>query len=277
MNNIIFVEGLPGSGKSTFAKKIKTELEKQKVKVELYNEGDLHPIDLAWCSIVEKTKFQQLLNKYSKYRSQILSKSKEMDNKIITAYTQVRVEDQDVAFYREFEKYEIYKEDDYDNFKNTHLQLWQNLASVSDDSLVYIFECIFLQNHINELILKFNLSVQDIIEYFIELSSQVKSMNPLLIYIKQCDVDNTMNRIIEERRSNNPVYKDWIVNVYEYFQATKFGEKLGYIGEEGALNYFKDRQAIELQVIPKIPIKSEIIELEDNYDEVFEKIKAVIK
>jgi len=277
MNNIIFVEGLPGSGKSTFAKKIKTELEKQKVKVELYNEGDLHPIDLAWCSIVEKTKFQQLLNKYSKYRSQILSKSKEMDNKIITAYTQVRVEDQDVAFYREFEKYEIYKEDDYDNFKNTHLQLWQNLASVSDDSLVYIFECIFLRNHINELILKFNLSVQDIIEYFIELSSQVKSMNPLLIYIKQCDVDNTMNRIIEERRSNNPVYKDWIVNVYEYFQATKFGEKLGYIGEEGALNYFKDRQAIELQVIPKIPIKSEIIELEDNYDEVFEKIKAVIK
>jgi len=41
------VEGIPGSGKSTFAQKIEEFYTKHNLKANLYNEGSFHPADLA--------------------------------------------------------------------------------------------------------------------------------------------------------------------------------------------------------------------------------------
>lgn len=268
---VIFIEGLPGSGKSTFARKLKEYYQSLGKKVAMYNEGDLHPIDLAWCSITDSTVFYNLLLKYKKYDDQILSLTKKVKGKYITAYTKVRLDDEDASFYDEFAKYEIYRVDNLQEFLDAHLELWSSFHS---EDMIYIFECIFLQNHINELILKYNKDQQFINQYFNRLLSALQT-KPTLFYIKQLNIDQTLNRIIEERRSDNPVYKDWIELVKEYFETTTFGNELGYITEDGVVQYFKDRQNMELEVIDSVSIEKHVFELEDDYDSVFEEMKKV--
>lgn len=271
-HKVIILEGLPGSGKSTFAKRLKEHYESIGYNVKSYFEGDLHPIDLAWCAILDSTMFFELLKKYRKYEDQILKQTKKVKGKYIVAFTKVKLDDEDASFYDLFSKYEIYREENLDSFFEAHLDLWSSFHS--DDSL-YIFECIFLQNHINELILKFNKSKEFMIEYFNKLIASISKTNPYLFYIKQKNIDETLKRIIEERGSDNPVYKDWIDLVDEYFQSTVFGEELGYIGREGVITYFKDRRDLELEIIPLLNMDSVVFELDDDYEEVFEEMKKV--
>ena len=272
MSTAYFIEGIPGSGKSTYAQRLHDHLKSQGKNVVLYSEGDLHPIDLAWCSIMNRDTFNTLTEKHEKYRDQILSHSKFMGDTVITAYTKIRVEDEDVSFFDNFSPYEIYRTKDFQHFKDTHLKLWKKFNETSDLDTVYIFECIFLQNHINELMLKFGKKRKEMTVYFQELLSQLSNLDLSLIYIKPVDVKKTFDRVIEERRSNNPVYKDWIDQVIEYFEKSKFGKEKGYLGYEGALQYFIDRQKKELKIIKKLEVKSSIFELEDDYDIVFNQI-----
>ncbi len=277
MKNIFFVEGIPGSGKSTFARRIRDVLVEQGKAVELYNEGDLHPIDLAWCSIMDENQFNSHIETYSKYKNQIISLSRKWKNQIITAYTKVKVDDNDVVLYRDFEKYEIYRTEDFEYFKVTHRELWSEFSDRYDESKYYVFECVFFQNHINELILKFNCSKEEIVSYFKELSLSMVSLGATLLYLSPIDVKKTLDKTIEERRSDNPVYSDWIDLVYNYLENTNYGKKLGYIGYDGCIKYFQNRLLIELDVLKALEINSYVFEIDVNYDEVFEQIKKAIR
>ena len=275
MNKIYFIEGLPGSGKTTFSKKITEFLQKSGKRVINYEEGDLHPIDLALCSIIDSNDFDKLLKKYLKYQDQILMNTKKYKDKYVTAYTKVRVSDEDICFFDEFSKYEIYKQDDYQFFKNTHLELWSSFYNICNYDTDYVFECIFLQNHINELILKFNLNENEIIDYFIELVGCLNDFEVKLIYLEQSNVDITLTKTIKARRSSPP-YRDWIDLVIEYLESTKYGKELDYIGLDGAIRYFKYRQELELKILDKLSIRTEIYEILDNYDEVYKRILSNI-
>jgi len=91
-------------------------------------------------------------------------------------------------------------------------------------------------------------------------------------------VDSTLSRITEERRTNDKsLYKDWIDLVIEYVEGSRFGKIKGYIGYDGSLQYFKDRQNIELEVLDKIKIDKAIVCLDYNYEEVFKKIISLVE
>lgn len=274
-STIIFVEGLPGSGKTTFSKRLDEHYESMGIDVKTFNEGDLHPMDLAWCSITDKEEYEKLLCKFPKYELQINSNTKIEGDRYITAYTKVRVHDEDVSLYKDFEQYEIYRTDDIKQFKNAHLNLWQTFNLQAKENEVYIFECIFLQNHINELILKYNLTQNEIAAYFEDLVYCLSNFNVKLFYLKQVNIPKVLKRISNERRSDNPHYKDWIDLVSDYFENTRYGRELGYIGYDGVIKYFTDRQNMEEAIIPTLKIDSHIFNLDDNYDEIFNMMKNV--
>lgn len=272
MSSVYFIEGIPGSGKSTYAQRLYDHLLSQGNQVEMYSEGDLHPIDLAWCSIIKRNVFNQLVEKHSKYRDQILSHSKFIEDIAITAYTKIQVDDDDGSFYDDFSPYEIYRTKDFSHFKNTHLTLWQKFNMSHKKDTIYIFECIFLQNHINELILKFGIEGREMIQYFQDLLKELSQLSISIFYIKPLNVKETFDRVIDERRSSNPNFKDWIDQVLEYFQNTKYGKKKAYLEYDGALQYFKDRQKMELKIIKKLPVDATVFDLRNDYDLVFQQI-----
>ncbi|MEC9484926.1 MAG: adenylyl-sulfate kinase [Candidatus Izemoplasma sp.] len=80
MGHIIFIEGNPGSGKTTYAKRLKTTLENKGYKVKQYQEGDLHPIDLAWCAIVDESTYVDILNRYPMLENDIKQYTKHIDD-----------------------------------------------------------------------------------------------------------------------------------------------------------------------------------------------------
>lgn len=268
---VIFIEGLPGSGKTTFARKLKEFYVRQGKSVSMFQEGDLHPIDVAWCSIADNVTYHNLISKYSRYEEEIRKQTREWNNQFITAYTKISVHDQDQVFYNDFGKHEIYNREDYDYFRSFHIELWKSFNPISE---IYIFECVFLQNHINELILKYNLSETQIVEYFKDLISCLTG-EIHLYYIKQEQIDEQIARIANERKSDNPYSKDWIALVIEYFENAKYSRELNYIGYDGALRYFKDRQKIELKVLSELPIDTHIFELVDDYDSIFTQMTDI--
>ena len=60
-NRLILVEGIPGSGKSTISKKIRDFLVSKGLDVVLYNEGDLHPTDMAWNALLSKEEYDNVI------------------------------------------------------------------------------------------------------------------------------------------------------------------------------------------------------------------------
>ncbi len=58
---LILVEGIPGSGKSTFARRIAGHYQALGQTVRLYNEGDYHPADVAWNACIPLAGLEQAL------------------------------------------------------------------------------------------------------------------------------------------------------------------------------------------------------------------------
>lgn len=260
MARIIFIEGLPGSGKTTFAKRLSKDL---KGDVHLFIEGDLHPIDLAWCSYTDDDIYQQLLERFPALALQIQSHSRFEQDRWITAYTQVRPAPK--AFYDAFEEHEVYRYEDLEPFHNIHIERYQRFADTADDA-TYIFECVLLQNHINELILKHDLTPSEMVAYFQSLLEPLQSHDIQLIHLVQGDVATTLKRVIEERRSDNPDWPDWIDLVVEYIERLPHATPKGYLGMDGALRYFEDRQTIEQELLPRLDISYMTVVVNDDYD-----------
>lgn len=279
MEKIIFIEGLPGSGKTTFAKRLKTYLSNLDYRVISYSEGDLHPVDLAWVAILTKQELADLSMRYPSLKKEIFSNIKLINDRYFLAYIQVEIDSSTKDFYEYCERYEIYRKDDLSFFLKEHLDLWERFSEVViDNEFTYIFECILLQNQINELLLKYNLSKKDILKYYQSLLKPIKVLNVKLIYIRQNNVAKIFQRIANERISNNKeLYKDWIEHVIEYIENTNFSKINNYRGYDGALKYFKHRQEVELEILNDLGISFKIIDLNDDYDEVFNLITKEFK
>lgn len=275
-HQILFIEGLPGSGKTTYARKLKKYYESKGIRVVQFSEGDLHPIDLAWCSVMNKEELDRILLKYPELKDEILRLTKKEDDKYITAYTRVSHEKVSQAFYDEMKSYEIYRTKDLETFLEAHIKRYEYFSKNYDQDTLYIFECIFLQNHITELILNYNQQKEDIITYFKKLIKPLIDMHPMIFYIYQTDISHIFNKTIEERRTNEPdKYRDWIDEVIIYLESTTHAKSLDFLGKEGMLRFGNYRQSLEQKVMKKLGVEYKVFELDRDYDKVFEHMKAV--
>jgi len=149
---LILIEGIPGSGKTTYAKKIARWYEERGIIANLYTEGQLHPADLGWCACISSNIYDEILAKYSSLEEEIARNTVIEGDYAIVAYTMIRTENKD--FYKEMEGFEVYvgRIDDETFFK-LHYDRWKSFGKrMADKDELNIFECAFLQNHVNELL-----------------------------------------------------------------------------------------------------------------------------
>ena len=131
-----FIEGLQGSGKSTLQEK----LARRYTTCVVLREGDYSPVELAWCALVTKEQYSEILEKYAGIRSMIEDKSHAEGDNIIICYTKILT---DVpGFHKDLEKYEIYNGRlVFDEFKKIVFGRFNNW---NGDNM--IFECSLFQN-----------------------------------------------------------------------------------------------------------------------------------
>ncbi len=274
MRRLLLIEGLPGSGKTTFAKRLADYFRQKGKKTNLATEGDLHPMDLAWIALLTQREYDMLLKRYSAYADDIENHTDRFGKWMRVAYTKIKVKKKDLPFYEEMEQKEIYREEELSVFKSVHQSLWQKFADKHmDDETLNIFECIFLQNHMNELILKYDMDDEHILDYYQTLTKPIKPMQPFVIYVRQRDVAGTIGRVAEQRvGKDSPGPGDWIGLVVDYIEAMPYAKKNGYIEKEGAIDFFKDRQGKELTLLKKLDIDYVTVDFDYDYDDTFSRI-----
>lgn len=251
MDRLILVEGLPGSGKTTFAKMLGRKLAEAGQEVRLYVEGDLHPADLAWCAYLTPEEYQAVCQKYPDCADALEQTREEWNGGTVLAYSRIGGLPEELAGY--LEQKEIYDgRVGTERFCALQKSRWKKFGREAAGTA--IFECAFLQNTVNELTLFACMEEDALFRHLKELADSVSRLDPLVLYLDM-DAEAAVNRAAEERvdgRGN----RVWEQRVSEYISASPYGRKHGLSGVSGMYRYFETRRQLELRLLERLPVEA---------------------
>jgi hypothetical protein len=252
---LILVEGIPGSGKTTIAKKISAYYRDRGVSATTYSEGEAHPADLGWIACVPSERYNDLLERYPQFAEDIKANSQIEHGYAMIAY--LRIRDRTKAFHDEMESYEVYdRRAEWEVFRDLHLYRWHAFAeSHATKDEIAVFECALLQNHINEALFFYSKSTAEITAHLKLLVDSVVKLNPTLIYLAQPDVRETIRRV-SDARADKHGRRDWMERVIGFFESCPHG---GYNGFDGMVQAFEDRRLVEMAALPLLGIPVHIV------------------
>jgi len=256
MAKLLLVEGIPGSGKTTTAKKLCQELESQGKKVNLFLEGDLHPADMSWQAYLTQEEYKTFrsdckniwmgssreISLEELYRL-IEEQTQPEGDHLLVAYTHIRFPESTYwQLAGELEQKEICnRHESLEQFKNLHLQRWQRFAeNVRDRQETYIFECAFLQNHLFEMVCCYEREDTEVLDYLKQLIRTVQELQPELVYILPEDTIRVIEHAALERKAPHEHTKDWIELIAEFVENSAYGKTHLLHGKDGVIKYCEE-------------------------------------
>lgn len=237
----IFIEGLQGTGKTTLL----NMLSKKYPDYRAFREGDLSPVELAWCSYMKEEDYQRILEKYDYCREEIETKTMRENEYYITAYTQVLAENR--SFYEEMEAFEIYNA--RVNFKTFHDIIMGRYRAFEADN--NIFECSFFQNSIESMMLFYEMEDEEIVEFYREAYEILKHKNFRMYYLDSKHIRENILQIRKER-SDEQGNEMWYPLMLGYLKESPYGQSHGYQDMEDMIAHFERRRAQEIRIIRKV-------------------------
>lgn len=201
--NLIIVEGLPGSGKSTTARMIAEELEKKGKQVVCVDEGvKEHPADYA-----------------------------------------------------------DYDFPDFETERAMILEKWRSFVKGASEDIIYVFNCIFLQNPMCETMMRFGMEEAASETYIAEIAEIIKPMSPVIIYIDQPNVKAAIDSVLDERGNG------WLKAVTDYHVSQGYGKQNHLSGYDGYIKCLEERRNRELNILRSLDIESYTISQDITTDE----------
>lgn len=258
-NRLILIEGLPGSGKSTFARLISDKLNDRKIGNQLFSEGNLdHPADYDGVAFYTKQAFDELINANHKYKDNIVKMAYKEEEGYFIPFVKMKIESKD-----EFpnELFTIIAENDiYELPLDLHIKLllsrWQKFVDTAlANKDTYIFECCFIQNPVTVSMLRDNSKKEVTIEYINKLAEIIKALNPILIYLDQKDIDSNFRKIIEERPN------EWFEGFVDYYTNQGYGKSNGLKGLEGTIQILHTRKELEHEIVDSLNMGKYILDI----------------
>jgi hypothetical protein len=101
----------------------------------------------------------------------------------------------------------------------------------------------------------------------LQIAEHIQELNPILFYLKQTNVRETIERVKTMRS------QEWLDFVIWYHTEQDYGKKRGLNGYEGYIKFLEHRRELELQIIEQLPFQSFII---DNSDHDWEKHQQIV-
>lgn len=241
MGRNIFIEGLPGTGKSTLLNCLAREWSES----QPFREGDLSPVELAWCSCLTRNEWKSMIYKYPDFKKEIRAKTKQEDDRYIVAYTQILAEDGN--FYQDMERYEIYN--GRVEFQVFHDIIMKRYRAFSGKDC--LFECSFFQNAIESMMLFYQLPEDAIFAFYEEAYGILKGKGFGLVYLDSEEILGNL-LYIKKERSDEEGNEMWYPLMLNYLKESPYGKAHGYEGVEDVVEHFTRRRYLELKIIREV-------------------------
>ncbi len=240
----IFIEGLQGMGKSFLTQKISEQFP----ELCVCREGDYSPVELAWCTWMTKEEYEGILEEYAALedlKKEIAANTVLEGTHYIVCYTKILTEIP--GFHKNLEQYEIY------NGRKTLQELEEIILSRYSQfsGTGYVSECAWMQNILEELLLYFQLSDDEILAFYRRLYNAVQREHFLLLYLYSDRIEETI-RIIQKERADAAGNQLWYELMMSYFTSSPYGQAHGCTEFEELVMHFAHRQRLELRIIKEI-------------------------
>jgi len=264
----IFIEGLQGAGKSTLLNNIHRHMPQYKV----YYEGDISPVELAWCSYMTEEQYNNVCLVYPGLCNELKKHAVNEDGMKIIDYTHILTDEE--GFHKYMEQYEIYNGNiPYKDFRDIILKRYRNFNGNGN-----IFECSFFQNIIECLMLFYQMPEDAIIKFYKDIFKILEDKSFLMFYIDVTDIRAAILDIRKNRTDQNgnelwfPVMMQYLENS-PYVQAGDYGTNniLADSGMDMLVWHLKKRHMLEHKIINEVTGGSTIIIPSKKY-----KIKDII-
>lgn len=260
----IFIEGIQGMGKSTLLQKIAD----QNPGYRICREGDYSPVELAWCAWMEEGEYRRICDRYSILREEIEKNTVKEEDHYIVCYTKIITDIQ--GFHKDLERYEIYnKRKPLQDLKSIILSRYRRFCGSG-----YVFECAFLQNIMEELILFWQLDEEEILSFYRRLFQEVDRENFLLFYLDSDRVRENIG-IIQKERCDEAGNTLWYSMMIEYLCASPYGKAQGWKGFDDLITHLEYRQKVEKRIINEIVGECAVVLPAKQWkiDEIMDRIK----
>ncbi|MDG4657944.1 hypothetical protein P6P90_13495 [Ectobacillus antri] len=236
MHKLILVEGLPGTGKSSFSEAIADAY----LSIKYYHEAAAnHPVDFdmtAWVPLAQLESFT-----------------------IAEECIVDRFEDGWFVRYEnipELQAFDIY-EMPFAQHAALMLRRWERFAAkaLAEDT-VYLFDCALLQNPFTIGMISQNVPHEEIEAYIQSIAAIIQPLNPVVYYLSHQNVKQSFLDVYKERPEG------WQHGFVAYYTERRYGKSLGLNGIDGTVTVLEERKRREVEVLGKLPISSVVIENE---------------
>ncbi|WP_064091774.1 P-loop NTPase family protein [Rossellomorea aquimaris] len=271
---IIFVEGIPGAGKTTAVQQIGHILREKGIVTHMYVEGDLdQPADYERVAYLQEENLSFILDKHSISSLELNRFRESIEKGVLVYYGKL---EESALFPEEFIKelsfYDVYNQPPT-IYRTLLKRKWTSFKkSLGHNDHVYILDCCLLQNPTTFLMAKNNLSTTNIQSFITELINEIRGFNPLVIYIEPTDITQSFSHVQKERSN------DWFEFVRDYYTTQEFGYNNGLPNDlTGIIQYLTHRVKLEKDILSHSEIDWVHIERsQSSFGKVNEMIKEEI-
>ncbi len=250
-SKLILVEGLPGSGKTTMAEYVRDELSRRGLRAQLFLEGNLdHPADVESVACLTDVEYAALVEQFPDWRERLEAEATVQGEERFIGYRKLAGQPGAAwpeALLKKLAAHEIYEQSP-DAFRRLLRARWQAFTdrALAEDQ-VWVFECCFLQNPLTMLLGRHAEPVSAAQAFVLRLAQIARPLQPRLIYLDPGSARQTLERVAKTRPP------EWLEFVIAYHTQQGTGRARGWAGFDGLVKFYEMRQAVELDLLPRLP------------------------
>ena len=256
---LILFEGIPGSGKSTAATFLQTQLEKAGVPVRFWREGNFdHPADFESVACLNSAQYRNLIARHPDVAGLLEEQLTVHGDDHLIKYRKLQSLHPEQISSRlmvELSGYDVYDGLPMKDYCRLALQRWQDYqAAAIQSNEINILECCLLQNPLTVMLARHNADPQLAREQVVRVARIIEPLTPLVVYLKPRDVRTALLYAREQRP------REWAEFVTWYLTGQAYGKAHCLEGYEGVIHFYEMRQKLEVNLLRDLSIRSLVIE-----------------